>query len=60
MTKEEIIKCAESLGLTYGGDNEYGEPEFIGNDDAWEKFNQVDTSEVIEKGDFTGSTNEDR
>jgi len=53
MTKEQIIKVAESLGLSYCGDDEYGTPEFVGKDEAWDKFNEIDTSEVIES-DFSG------
>jgi hypothetical protein len=59
MTKEQIIKVAESLGLVYGGDNEEGQPEFVGSDKQWEEFNKIDTSEIIEEPDFSG-VSEDR
>lgn len=40
MTKEDKIKLAEECGLSYAGPNDEGEPEFIGNDKAWNKFTQ--------------------
>jgi hypothetical protein len=60
MTKKQIIEVAEQCGLTYAGDDDYGEPEFIGKDKEWDKFNERDLTEVIEEPDFTGATNEDR
>jgi uncharacterized phage-like protein YoqJ len=60
MTKEQIIKIANEIGLTYSGDDNDGLPEFIGTDKQWEEFNKIDTTEVIEEADFTGAcgTNE--
>ena len=60
MTNEQIIKVAESLGLEYTGMSDEGRPEFIGSKSQWDAFDKVDTSEVIEDADFTGSDNEDR
>jgi len=38
MNTEELIKLAESCGLTHCGELENGEPQFIGDDAAWDRF----------------------
>ena len=41
MTKEETIKLAEECGLTYTGQEEDGEPQFLGKQEAWDMFNKI-------------------
>ena len=55
MTKKQIIEVAEKCGLTYAGDDDYGEPEFIGKDKDWDKFEKVDLTEEIPPADFSGA-----
>ena len=38
MTKEEKIELAKISGLIYSGDNEQGEPEFIGIEHKWRNY----------------------
>ena len=40
--KKEERELAEKCGLTYAGENEDGEQEFIGTDEAWARFKQED------------------
>ena len=41
MNTEELIKLAESCGLTHCGELENGDPHFIGDDAAWDKFQEA-------------------
>ena len=38
MDNETKIKLAEQSGLTQCGEDESGEIQFVGSDDAWERF----------------------
>jgi hypothetical protein len=38
------IKFAEECGLTYTGNNSEGEPEYIGDNRAWSRFDDGDNS----------------
>ena len=38
MDNEALIRLAEQSGLTQCGETKDGEPQFVGSDDAWERF----------------------
>lgn len=38
MTNDEKKTLAKTAGLSYVGNNEDGDPEFLGNDSQWKEF----------------------
>jgi len=47
MTKEEKIKLASRCSMAYVGDDEDGDPEFIGTDEEWRLFAEKMDEELI-------------
>lgn len=39
--KEEEIQNAKLAGLTYIGDDEYSDPQFMGSDEQWADFEKM-------------------
>lgn len=53
MKKDDIIFVAENCGLSYQGDNEDGEPEFLGTQKMWDLFKSKNVSnETVDRVDL--------